>query len=199
MAQAVTEMFPEAKLGWGPPHDRFENGFYYDFELPQPLTPQDFPEIEGRMRCIIREDHPFRRRVVGVEKARGLFASQPYKLETIADLGKGRDEYGEPRPGGSEISTYAQDAFEDLCLGPHLGQTGEIPSDGFRLLDVSGAYWRGNEGNPMLQRVHGTVWSSEEELGRYLRRREEEDFQVPLRYGPWRVGDAGFEPATSAV
>jgi len=183
MAQAVTEMFPDAKLGWGPPHDRFENGFYYDFELPRPLTPEDFPEIEGRMRRIVREDHPFRRRVVGVEEARGLFAGQPYKLETVAELEKGRDEYGEPRAGGGEISTYAQDAFEDLCLGPHLGRTGEIPPDGFRLMDVSGAYWRGSEGNPMLQRVHGTVWPSKGDLQDYLWRREEEERRDHRRLG----------------
>ena len=183
MAQAVKGMFPEAKLGWGPPHDRFENGFYYDFDLPRPLTPDDFPEIEGRMRRIIREDHPFRRRVVDAGEARGLFAGQPYKLETIAELEKGRDEYGGPGPGGAEISTYAQGAFEDLCLGPHLGRTGEIPPDGFRLLDVSGAYWRGSEQNPMLQRVHGTVWPSREGLERYLRRREEEERRDHRRLG----------------
>ncbi len=109
------------------------------------------------MRRIVREDHPFRRRVVGADEARELFADQPYKLETIAELEKGRDEYGEARSDGAVISTYSQDAFEDLCLGPHLGRTGEIPPDGFKILDVSGAYWRGSEENEMLQRVHGTV------------------------------------------
>jgi threonyl-tRNA synthetase len=183
MAQAVTEMFPGAKLGWGPPHDRFEGGFYYDFDLPHPLTPEDFPEIEGRMRRIVREDHPFRYRAVGAGEARELFADQPYKLETIAELEKGRDEYGEVRSGGGTISTYAQDAFEDLCLGPHLERTGEIPPEGFKLLDVSGAYWRGSEENPMLQRVHGTVWPSREELERYLWRREEEEKRDHRRLG----------------
>jgi threonyl-tRNA synthetase len=183
LAQAVTEMFPEARLGWGPPHDRFENGFYYDFDLPRPLTPEDFPELEGRMRRIVREDHPFRRRVVGIDEARELFADQPYKLGTIAELEKGRDEYGEARSDGAVISTYAHDAFEDLCLGPHLERTGEISPDGFKILDVSGAYWRGSEENKMLQRVHGTVWPSREELEGYLRRREEEERRDHRRLG----------------
>src|SRR5215213_8006917 len=154
LAQAVREMFPEAKLAWGPPHDRFENGFYYDFDLPRALTPDDFPEIEGRMRRIVREDHPFRYRVVGADEARGLFSDQPYKLETIDELERGRDEYGEERSGDTVISMYAQDTFEDLCLGPHLERSGEIPADGFKLLDVSGAYWRGDEKNKMLKRDH---------------------------------------------
>ena len=183
LAQAVREMFPEAKLAWGPPHDRFENGFYYDFDLPRALTPDDFPEIKGRMRRIVREDHPFRYRVVGADEARGLFSDQPYKLETIDELERGRDEYGEERSGDTVISMYAQDTFEDLCLGPHLERSGEIPADGFKLLDVSGAYWRGDEKNKMLQRVHGTVWPSKEELERYLWRREEEEKRDHRRLG----------------
>jgi threonyl-tRNA synthetase len=183
MAQAVKEMFPEAKLAWGPPHDRFENGFYYDFDLPRALAPDDFPEIEGRMRRIIGGNYPFRYRVVGVQEARGLFSDQPYKLETIDELERGRDEYGEDRPGDAIISTYAQDTFEDLCLGPHLERTGEIPPGGFKLLDVSGAYWRGDEKNEMLQRVHGTVWPSKDELERYLWRREEEEKRDHRRLG----------------
>jgi threonyl-tRNA synthetase len=183
LAQAVREMFPEAKLAWGPPHDRFENGFYYDFDLPRALTPDDFPEIEGRMRRIVREDHPFRYRIVGADEARGLFSDQPYKLETIDELERGRDEYGEERSGDTVISIYAQDTFEDLCLGPHLERSGEIPADGFKLLDVSGAYWRGDEKNKMLQRVHGTVWPSKEELERYLWRREEEEKRDHRRLG----------------
>src|SRR5918997_1247228 len=183
MAQAVKGMFPEAKLGWGPPHDRFENGFYYDFDLPRPLTPEDLPEVEERMRQIVREDHPFRYRVVGADEARKLFEDQPYKLETIDDLARGKDEYGEDRPGDGAISAYRHDTFEDLCLGPHLERTGEIPADGFKLLEVSGAYWRGDEENKMLQRVHGTVWPGKEELERYLRRREEEEKRDHRRLG----------------
>ncbi|MDQ3792449.1 MAG: threonine--tRNA ligase [Actinomycetota bacterium] len=183
MAQAVGEMFPEARLGWGPPTDRFENGFYYDFELPRTLTPEDLPEIETRMRRIIGGDHPFERRVVSVDEARELFRDQPYKLETIDDLVEGKDEYGEARPGETVISTYRQDAFEDLCLGPHLERTGQIPLDGFKLLDVSGAYWRGSEENRMLQRVYGTVWPNGDDLERYLLRREEEEKRDHRRLG----------------
>jgi threonyl-tRNA synthetase len=183
MAQAVREMFPEAKLAWGPPHDRFENGFYYDFDLPRALTPRDFPDIEERMRRIVRDDHPFHRRVLGTDEARKLFEDQPYKLETIGDIVRGKDEYGEDHPGGGAISTYRHDTFKDLCLLPHLERTGQIPADGFKLLDVSGAYWRGSENNTMLQRVHGTVWPSEEELECYLRRREEEERRDHRRLG----------------
>jgi threonyl-tRNA synthetase len=183
MAQAVKEMFPGARLAWGPPHDRFENGFYYDFDLPRALTPEDFPEIEDRMRRIIRDDQPFRYRIVGAEEARELFEDQPYKLETIDELKEGRDEYGEARSGDAVVSTYRQDTFEDLCLGPHLERTGQIPVDGFKLLDVSGAYWRGSEENEMLQRVHGTVWPSKEELERFLWRREEEERRDHRRLG----------------
>jgi threonyl-tRNA synthetase len=183
MAQAVKEMFPGARLAWGPPHDRFENGFYYDFDLPRALTPEDFPEIEYRMRRIIRDDQPFRYRIVGAEEARELFEDQAYKLETIDELKEGRDEYGEARSGDAVISTYRQDTFEDLCLGPHLERTGQIPVDGFKLLDVSGAYWRGSEENEMLQRVHGTVWPSKEELERFLWRREEEERRDHRRLG----------------
>ena len=183
MAQAIKEMFPEAKLGWGPPHDRFDNGFYYDFDLPRPLTPEDLPEVEKRMRRIVREDHPFCYRDIGPEEARELFEDQPYKLETIDELEEGKDEYGETRSGGAGISTYRQDSLEDLCLGPHLERTGQIPVDGFKLLDVSGAYWRGSEKNKMLQRVHGTVWPSKEELERYLWRREEEERRDHRRLG----------------
>ena len=183
MAQAVREMFPEAKLAWGPPHDRFENGFYYDFDLPRALTPRDFPGIEDRMRRIVRGDHPFRRRILDADEARKLFEDQPYKLETIDDLVRGKDEYGEDRPGDGAISAYRHDTFEDLCLGPHLERTGQIPADGFRLLDVSGAYWRGSEKNPMLQRVHGTVWPDGKQLDRYLWRRGEEEKRDHRRLG----------------
>jgi threonyl-tRNA synthetase len=209
MAQAVEEMFPEAKLGWGPPHDRFENGFYYDFDLLRALTPEDLPEIEARMRRIIRSNHPFEYRVVSADEARRLFEDQPYKLETIDDLVKGKDEYGEARSGDPVISTYTQDTFEDLCLGPHLEHTGQIPAGGFKLLDVSGAYWRGSEENRMLQRVYGTVWPSEGDLERYLWLREEEEkrdhrrlgaeldlFSIPPEVGP---GLALFHPKGALV
>ena len=135
------------------------------------------------MRRIVRDDHPFCYRVVGADEARELFEDQPYKLETIAELEEGKDEYGEARSSGAVISTYRQDTFEDLCLGPHLERTGQIPVDGFKLLDVSGAYWRGSETNKMLQRVHGTVWPSREDLEGYLWRREEEERRDHRRLG----------------
>jgi threonyl-tRNA synthetase len=170
MAQAVLELFPEARLGIGPP---IEDGFYYDFDLPRPLTPDDLQEIERRMRRIIAEDLPFFYRVVGADEARALFKDQPYKLELIDGLAAGQDEYGEAGGDGTTISTYRQDGFEDLCRGPHLERTGQIPADAFALLNVSGAYWRGDERRPMLQRIYGTAWNSKAELEHYLWRLEE--------------------------
>ncbi|GIV96588.1 MAG: threonine--tRNA ligase [Herpetosiphonaceae bacterium] len=179
MAQAVLEMFPEGKIAIGPP---VENGFYYDFDLPRSLSPDDFVEIEERMRRIIRGNHPFIRRVVSPEEARELFKDQPYKLELIDGLLKGADEYGEAQagtagaeqqPGSVVITTYKHDTFEDLCRGPHVSSTGEINPEAFKLLRVSGAYWRGDEKRPMLQRIYGTVWPTKEELDRYLWQLEE--------------------------
>lgn len=176
MAQAVLELFPEAKIAIGPP---IENGFYYDFDLPRPLTPEDLAEIEARMRRIISGNHPFIYRVVSPEEARELFKDQPYKLELIEGLIQGADEYGErsegngARPGGTVISTYRQDTFEDLCRGPHLEHTGQIDPEAFKLLSVAGAYWRGNEKNPQLQRIYGTAWNNRAELEQYLWRLEE--------------------------
>jgi threonyl-tRNA synthetase len=171
MAEAVLEIFPEGKIAIGPP---IEDGFYYDFDLPRPLTPDDLIEIENRMRRIINEDHSFNYRVVSADEARELFKDQPYKLELIEGLARGQNENGEESEGGAQvISTYKHDTFEDLCRGPHLARTGEIPADGFKLLSVAGAYWRGNEHNPMLQRIYGTAWNSKAELDEYLNRLEE--------------------------
>lgn len=179
MAQAVLELFPEAKIAIGPP---VENGFYYDFDLPRPLTPDDLEEIERRMRRIVQGNHPFVRRVVTPDEARELFKDQPYKLELIEDLLRGANEYGEMETGtaGAQeqggqvvITTYRQDSFEDLCRGPHVANTREIKPDAFKLLRVSGAYWRGDERRPQLQRIYGTVWPSKRELEEYLHRLEE--------------------------
>jgi threonyl-tRNA synthetase len=179
MAQAVLEIFPEARIAIGPP---VENGFYYDFDLPRSLTPDDLGEIEKRMRRIVQGKHPFARREVSAEEARELFKDQPYKLELIEGLQKGADEYGEKQSGtaGAQqvgeqvvISTYRQDTFEDLCRGPHVENTGEIKPDAFKLLRVSGAYWRGDENRPQLQRIYGTVWPNKKELEAYLHRLEE--------------------------
>lgn len=179
MAEAVLEMFPDAKIAIGPP---VENGFYYDFDLPRALTPDDFGEIERRMRRIVQGKHQFVRREVSADEARELFRDQPYKLELIDGLQRGADEYGEAEIGtaGAEeengrvvISTYKQDTFEDLCRGPHVENTGAIKPDAFKLLRVSGAYWRGDEHRPQLQRIYGTVWPSKKELDAYLHRLEE--------------------------
>ncbi len=173
MAAAVLEMFPEAKIAIGPP---IENGFYYDFDLPRSLTPEDLKEIEKRMRKIIAGHHPFVRREVTPEEARELFKDQPYKLELIDDiLSRGVDEHGNPLPEGAKptLSIYTVGNFTDLCRGPHIENTKQIPPDAFKLLSVAGAYWRGDEHNPMLQRIYGTAWFSKKDLKEYLKFLEE--------------------------
>jgi threonyl-tRNA synthetase len=170
MAEAVLGLFPDGKIAIGPP---IEDGFYYDFDLPRPLTPDDLAEIEARMRAIITGDFPFAYREISPADARALFGDQPYKLELIDGLARGLDEYGETSHGDTVISTYKHDTFEDLCRGPHVARTSEIAADGFKLLSVAGAYWRGDEKRPMLQRIYGTAWNSKAELDAYLHRLEE--------------------------
>ena len=172
MAQAVQEMFPgQAKLAIGPP---IADGFYYDFELPRPLTPEDLEQIERRMREIISGNHPFAKRVVGAAEARKLFTDQPYKQELIEGLEAGGvDEYGEPTKEKPEISIYTHDSFTDLCRGPHVEHTGRINPDALKLINVAGAYWRGDERRTMLQRIYGTAWLTGEELEQHLWRLEE--------------------------
>ena len=167
MAEAVLGIFPEGKLAFGPP---IEDGFYYDFDLPRPLTPEDLAEIEERMKDSIRGRHPFEHRDVSVEEARAMFASQPYKLDQIEKLASGEeDEHGEAgaKPVAS-LSIYSHRDFTDLCRGPHLDHTGQIPGDAFKLLNTAGAYWRGDENQPMLQRIYGTVWPTKKELKSHL-------------------------------
>lgn len=172
MAQAVLQEFPEGKVAIGPP---IENGFYYDFDLPRPLTPEDLTAIEDHIRAIIKGNFPFERRVVSAEEARALFNDQPYKVELIEGLARGQDDYGEvgTAPDSSLITTYRQDTFEDLCRGPHVASTGEIAADGFKLMSIAGAYWRGDSHKPMLQRIYGTAWNNKAELDEYLNRLEE--------------------------
>ncbi|MDI9548750.1 MAG: threonine--tRNA ligase [Chloroflexota bacterium] len=178
MAEAVLELYPEAKIAIGPPID---TGFYYDFDLgktedgkPRTFTPEDLEQIEKRMRQIIAGKHPFIYRQVSADEARGIFRDQPYKLELIDGLAQGQiDEYGNEVEGGQVISTYKQDTFEDLCRGPHVEHTGQIPPDGFKLMSVAGAYWRGDEANPMLQRIYGTAWRNRKELNAHLELLEE--------------------------
>ncbi len=171
MAQAVVEMFPEAKYTIGPP---IENGFYYDFDLPRNLTPEDLQMIEKRMRQIIAGRHDFQRQVVSGEEARQIFKEQPYKLELIEGLEQGGfDEYGNPLDEKPEISIYKSDTFVDLCRGPHVENTRQINPSAIKLMQVSGAYWRGDEKNKMLQRIYGTAWKTAPELEEYLWQIEE--------------------------
>ena len=171
MAQAVMEMYPQAKIAIGPP---IEDGFYYDFDLPRPLTPEDLTRIEARMREIVPSKHRFQRRAVSADEAKKLFSDQPYKLELIAGLEAGGvDEYGNPLAEPAEITVYTHDSFTDLCRGPHVEDTGQIQPGALKLLNVAGAYWRGDEKRPMLQRIYGTAWRSAEELEQYLARLEE--------------------------
>jgi threonyl-tRNA synthetase len=158
MAQAVKRLFPEAKLGVGP---AIEEGFYYDFDLPRTLSEEDLPRIEEEMRRIIEEDIPFRRREVSKDEAREIFAArgEKYKLEILDEI---EDD---------TVSIYEQGEFIDLCRGPHVPSTSYVRA--FKLLSVSGAHWRGKEGNPMLQRIYGISFDSEEKLKAYLERLEE--------------------------
>ncbi|MEI7643075.1 MAG: threonine--tRNA ligase [Chloroflexales bacterium] len=170
MAEAVLEIFPTGKVAIGPP---VENGFYYDFDLPRALTPEDLSDIEARIKKIIGGKYPFVYREVSADVARTIFAGQPYKLELIDGLAKGLDEYGETHHGDTVISTYTHDTFEDLCRGPHLEHTGQIPADGFKLMSIAGAYWRGDEKNKQLQRIYGTAWGGKADLEQYLFQIEE--------------------------
>ncbi len=178
MAEAVLDRFPDALIAIGPP---IKDGFYYDFDLGRnedgslrTFTPEDLEAIEKRMRQIIGGRFPFIRQEVSAEEARRLFADQPYKIDLINGLERGGvDEYGEPTEAAPVISIYRHDHFVDLCRGPHLDNTGQIPPDAFKLLSVAGAYWRGDERNPMLQRIYGTVWPSRSELEAYIERLEE--------------------------
>ncbi len=158
MAEAVLELFPEAQLGIGP---AIEDGFYYDFDLPRALTPEDLPDIEQRMRRIIAGKYTFNRDRWPREKALEYFSAhnQPYKVELIENL------------PDAEVGIYTQDTFLDLCRGPHVQNTSEIGP--IKLMRVAGAYWRGDEHRPMLQRIYGTAWFTQEELDQYLWRLEE--------------------------
>ncbi len=173
MAQAVLEKFPDAGIAIGPP---IEDGFYYDFDLPRPLTAEDLQAIEQRMREIIAEGHEFKRTEVSADVARQVFAGQKYKQELIDGLEQGgRDEYGNPVEGPVTITTYRQDKFEDLCRGPHVNNTREINPDAISITfrEPAGAYWRGDEKREMLTRIYGTAWETAEQLEDYLHLLEE--------------------------
>jgi threonyl-tRNA synthetase len=171
MAQAVLEKFPDGKVAIGPAID---DGFYYDFDLPRPLTPDDLEAIEKRMRGIIQSKESFERKVISADEAKKLFKDQPFKLELIEGLEAGKeDEDGNPLEEKPEISIYTSGAFVDLCRGPHVASTSEINPQAIKLMSVAGAYWRGDEKRPMLQRIYGTAWQKPDELKDYLWRVEE--------------------------
>ena len=167
MAEAVLDLFPDAKLGIGP---AIKDGFYYDFQLPRPLTPDDLAAIEARMAESVAADHPFVRRELEPAAGRAFFTErgQPFKVEILDDLAARSKMHGEPMP---PTSVYEHGPFVDLCKGPHVASTGKIGP--FKLLSVAGAYWRGDDKRPMLQRIYGTVWPTQAELDQYLWRREE--------------------------
>ncbi len=167
MAEAVQEIFPDAKFGIGP---AIEHGFYYDFDLPRALTPDDLAEIERRMTANRALAEPFRREVVSREEALRIFGGNPYKVELIENL-----------PADEIITTYQQGHFLDLCRGPHVPSTAEIGP--FKLLSIAGAYWRGDEKRPMLQRVYGTAFPTQEALDAHLLRLEEAQRRDHRRLG----------------
>ena len=169
MAEAVLKLFPSAKLAIGPP---ITDGFYYDFDLPRTLTPSDIERIEEIMVHIIGGSHPFIRAIIDRKVVKEQFSEQLYKLELIDGLAE--DE---------EISIYTQNTFTDLCRGPHLRDTGELNASAFKLISISGAYWRGDEKRPMLSRIYGTVWDTDEELTAYLERKEEIERRDHRRLG----------------
>ena len=156
LAEAVQSIFPDAKFGIGP---AIEHGFYYDFDLPRPLTPDDLPLIEAKMRQIIASNLPFIRQDMTKKEARTIFAAQPYKLELIDEI------------PDKKVGLYHQGSFVDLCRGPHVSSTGEIKA--FKLLSIAGAYWRGDEHRPMLQRVYGVAFDTEAALAEHLNKLEE--------------------------
>ncbi len=167
MAEAVMDLFPGTRLGIGPAID---DGFYYDFDLPRPLTPDDLEAIEARMRESVAADHAFARHEIPLADARSVAEgqSQTYKVEILDDLAARANAAGEPPP---ITSFFEHGSFSDLCKGPHVPSTGRIGP--FKLLSVAGAYWRGDEKRPMLQRIYGTVWATQEDLDQYLWRRAE--------------------------
>ena len=167
MADAVLQLFPEAKFAIGPPTD---DGFYYDFHVARPFTPEDLAEIAARMQERIAADVPFVRTEISREEAKSAFQDQPFKQEIIDGI-----------PEGEAISTYAHGPFKDLCEGPHVDHSRQVAA--FKLLSVAGAYWRGDEHQPMLQRIYGTAWESQEALDHHLTLLEEAERRDHRRLG----------------
>lgn len=189
MAEAVLSLFPEAKLAIGPP---IEDGFYYDFDLgldengkPKTFSEEDLEQIETEMKSLLKQNAPFAQSTMTIPEAQSFFAEQPYKLELIADLAAGRlDENGQPTAvPAAEVSIYRQRDFVDLCRGPHMNYTKQVKANAVKLLRSGGAYWRGDEHNPQLQRIYGTAWHNRNELEEYLQRLEEAKARDHRRLG----------------
>lgn len=189
MAEAVVDLFPEVRLAIGPP---VEDGFYYDFDLgkdehgkPRTFSPEDMERIEARMQELLRENAPFEHTTLPVDEALAFFAGQPYKVELIEDLAAGKvDEMGNPTTEpAAEVGIYRQRDFVDLCRGPHVARTRDIKANAVKLLRTSGAYWRGDEKRPQLQRIYGTAWHNKTELDEYLHRLEEAKLRDHRRLG----------------
>ena len=188
MAQAVQDLFPQARLGIGPP---IQDGFYYDFDVETPFVPEDLERIETRMRKIIKDNQRFSRREVGDDDARAELAEEPYKLELIGlKSAAGGDEVAEGASvevgaGGltiyDNLDRFGEVAWKDLCRGPHLPTTKRIPA--FKLMRSAAAYWRGDEKNKQLQRIYGTAWESKEALEEHLHRLEEAERRDHRRLG----------------
>ncbi len=186
LAQAVQELYPEARLGIGPP---IENGFYYDFDVASPFTPEDLKRLEKRMQEIVKEGQAFRRRAVSDDEARAELSSEPYKLELIGLKGGAADDPGEAgvEVGSGQLTIYdnlhrdGSLAWKDLCRGPHVPTTRAIPA--FRLMRSAAAYWRGSEKNPQLQRIYGTAWESKDAQAAYLHLLEEAERRDHRRLG----------------
>ena len=172
LAQAVCDLWPGTRYAIGPP---IEDGFYYDLELPGQVSESDLAKIEDRMREIVAADQPFLREEIPRAEALERFADQPYKREIIESL-----EEGEV-PAGDTVTLYRNDGWADLCLGPHVPSTGRLTA--FKLMKVAGAYWRGDEARPMLTRIYGTAWATQEELDDYLLRLEEAEKRDHRRLG----------------
>lgn len=171
MAEAVLEMFPDGQVAIGPP---IEDGFYYDFDLPRSLTPDDLETIENRMKELIKAKSDFVCEEISAEDAKNLFKDQTYKMELIEGLESGNlDDDGNPTDERVPITIYKSGKFTDLCRGPHVENTAQINPHAIKLLNVAGAYWRGDEHRPMLQRIYGTAWESKDELKEYLWKMEE--------------------------
>lgn len=168
LAEAILKLYPGTKFGIGP---AIEDGFYYDFQLPTPVQPEDLPAIEKEMRRIISSGAEFKRSEVSKAEARKIFADQPFKLELIDGLEDGT------------ISLYEQDGFVDLCRGPHVENVREIRPDSFKLRAVAGAYWRGDEKRPMLTRIYGYAFASKAELEAHIKMLEEAEKRDNRRLG----------------